>query len=467
MNVHRWTAPRLAAAVLVPAAALGLGSAPAAAQEPAPARGALTAAVAAATFDTAWATIGRAHYDTTYNGVDWNAVRAELGPRAAAARDNAQLRAVLDEMLGRLRQSHLAVIPGDAYAAVETASAGGEDAGASATPGSVGVEVRLVGREVLVTRVDAGGPADRAGVRPGWAVDSVGSRSAAELLAALDRLPEPAAARTRVSQGSSAVHGWMGGPAGRPVRVRFRDGRDRPVAVELVRAAVRGERVEMAGLPPMHVWLESRRVPAGGGAVAGVIRFNLWAPSLAGAFDRAVDELRDTDGIVIDLRGNPGGSAFMPAGVTGHFFPESRVLGVMKVRQGEWRVAANPRRVAPDGRAVEPFAGPVAILVDGLSASASEFTAGGMQGVGRARVFGETSAGAVLPSATRRLPNGDVLQYVAGDFALPTGKRFEGSGVVPDVPAAPTRAELLAGRDPALDSALRWIAEQDKRGASR
>jgi carboxyl-terminal processing protease len=90
-----------------------------------------------------------------------------------------------------------------------------------------------------------------------------------------------------------------------------------------------------------------------------------------------------------------------------------------------------------------------------------------MQGVGRARVFGETSAGAVLPSATRRLPNGDVLQYVTGDFALPTGKRFEGSGVVPDVAAPPTRADLLAGRDPAMDSALRWIAEQDQRGASR
>ncbi|HEX8275421.1 MAG TPA: S41 family peptidase, partial [Longimicrobiaceae bacterium] len=422
------------------------------------------AAVAAATFDTAWATIGRAHYDTTYNGVDWNAVRAELGPRAAAARDNDQLRAVLNEMLGRLRQSHLAVIPGEAYAAVEEAAAGSGDAGAA--PGSVGVEVRLVGGEVVVTRVEAGGPAERAGVRPGWAVDSVGSHSAAELLAALDKLPEPAA-RTRAYQGALAVQGWMRGATGEPVRVRFRDGRDRPVAVELARTALRGEQVVMAGLPPMHVWLESRRVPAGTGAVAGVIRFNLWAPSLVGEFDRAVDALRGTDGIVIDLRGNPGGSAFMPAGVTGHFFAEPRLLGVMKVRNGEWRVAANPRRVTADGRTVEPFAGPVAILVDALSASASEFTAGGMQGVGRARVFGETSAGAVLPSATRRLPNGDVLQYVTGDFALPTGKRFEGSGVVPDVAAPPTRADLLAGRDPAMDSALRWIAEQDQRGASR
>lgn len=431
---------------------------------PASAQGGLTPALAAATFDTAWATVGRAHYDTAYNGVDWTALRAELGPRAAAARDNAELRAVLEEMLGRLRQSHFAVIPGEAYAAAQAAT---ETAEEPAGPGGAGLAVRLIGRDFVVTRVEAGGPAERAGVRPGWAVDSVGAHAAAAVLEALDGLPASVGERARAVQGSAVVEAWLRGAVGDGVRVRFRDGGDRPVALELTRAPLRGEPVALPGLPPTHAWLEGRRVPAGGGAEAGVIAFNLWATSLAPAFDRALDALRDADGIVIDLRGNPGGSAFMPSGVAGHFFAEPALLGVMKVREGEWRVSANPRRVAPDGRAVEPFAGPVAILVDPGSASASEFAAGGMQGVGRARVFGETSAGAVLPSATRILPNGDVLQYATGDFALPSGVRFEGSGVVPDVAAPPTRAALLAGRDPALEAALRWIAERKQGGGSR
>lgn len=64
-----------------------------------------------ATFDTAWSIIQRTHWDTTYNGVNWLAVRDELRPRAAAAQTRGALRAVLSDMLSRLGQSHFAVIP--------------------------------------------------------------------------------------------------------------------------------------------------------------------------------------------------------------------------------------------------------------------------------------------------------------------------------------------------------------------
>ena len=69
-------------------------------------------------------------------------------------------------------------------------------------------------------------------------------------------------------------------------------------------------------------------------------------------------------------------------------------------------------------------------------------------------------AGAALPAFTRVLPSGDVLVHAVADAVGPTGQRFEGTGVVPDEAAPPTRAALLAGRDPALDAALRWIAAQ-------
>ena len=64
-----------------------------------------------ATFDTAWSIIRRTHWDTTYNGVNWLALREELRPRAAAAHTRGELRLVLSEMVGRLRQSHFAIIP--------------------------------------------------------------------------------------------------------------------------------------------------------------------------------------------------------------------------------------------------------------------------------------------------------------------------------------------------------------------
>jgi carboxyl-terminal processing protease len=86
--------------------------------------------------------------------------------------------------------------------------------------------------------------------------------------------------------------------------------------------------------------------------------------------------------------------------------------------------------------------------------------AGGMQAVGRVRVFGDTTMGAVLPASMDRLPNGDVLYHAFGEFETSSGVYLEGRGVYPDEPIALTREALLAGRDDVLLAALRWIAEQ-------
>jgi carboxyl-terminal processing protease len=105
----------------------------------------------------------------------------------------------------------------------------------------------------------------------------------------------------------------------------------------------------------------------------------------------------------------------------------------------------------------------VAILTDEMTASTSELFAGGLQALGRARVFGATSSGQALPSLMPRLPNGDVLLHAVADMKGPGGVRWEGPGVVPDMPAPVTREALLAGRDPALDAAVAWIVEQNSR----
>ena len=76
-----------------------------------------------------------------------------------------------------------------------------------------------------------------------------------------------------------------------------------------------------------------------------------------------------------------------------------------------------------------------------------------------ARVFGTQTSGGALPAVLERLPGGDVLQYAIGDFVTATGQRIEGRGVVPDEVIVPTREELLAGADPIMEAALRWIAK--------
>jgi carboxyl-terminal processing protease len=129
----------------------------------------------------------------------------------------------------------------------------------------------------------------------------------------------------------------------------------------------------------------------------------------------------------------------------------------MRTRDHELKFAVNPRRVSAAGERVQPYGGPVAILIDALSGSASECFTGGMQSVGRARVFGQVSMGQALPALFDRLPNGDVLIHAYGDFVTADGTRLEGRGVIPDETVPLTREGLLAGRDATLDAALAWI----------
>jgi carboxyl-terminal processing protease len=163
---------------------------------------------------------------------------------------------------------------------------------------------------------------------------------------------------------------------------------------------------------------------------------------------------------VIDLRGNPGGLAAMISGLAGHLFTTPELLGRMKTRTSDLEFRANPRLVTPDGVRVEPYAGPVALLVDELTASASECFAGALQSLGRARVFGRQTMGQALPASTRRLSNGDLLMYAVGDFVTATGRRLEGDGVLPDQVVPLSLQALRAGRDAALEAALQWIDSQ-------
>jgi carboxyl-terminal processing protease len=147
----------------------------------------------------------------------------------------------------------------------------------------------------------------------------------------------------------------------------------------------------------------------------------------------------------------------MLMGISGHFIDERKTLGVMKTRENPLRFVVNPRRVNARGERVQPFAGPVAILVDALSGSASECFAGGMQSLGRVRVFGQQTMGQALPALFSRLPNGDVLIHAYADFVTADGTRLEGRGVIPDQVVPLERAPLLTGRDETLDAALAWF----------
>jgi carboxyl-terminal processing protease len=400
-----------------------------------------TAAVAS--FDEVWTTINESFYDPTFGGLDWAAVRDELRPRVVAATTPDGARDVIVEMLERLKRSHFVLMR----------SGPGSDEPAPAGDATVGLELRVLANDVVVTRVEERSAAARAGVAAGQVLMAVDDQAAATWWKATAADADPRVVALEVWR--RAQRSLYGAPGSRAaLRVRDEQG-ERVIRVE--RARQTGERVALGDLPPFFVNVRSRAVETPSGSQAGVIGFNVWMTPVNDPVARAVDRFRTARGLVIDLRGNPGGLAIMINGVAGHLFDSKVLLGRMKTRSSDLEFRANPRLVTPDGVRVEPYAGPVAILVDELTASASECFAGALQSLGRARVFGRQTLGQALPASTRRLPSGDLLMYVVGDFVTANGQRLEGDGVRPDQVVPLSIQDLRAGRDSALEAALRWI----------
>jgi carboxyl-terminal processing protease len=425
-----------------------------------------------ATFDRAWSLIADTHWDPTLGGLDWDAVRDELRPKAGAATNDRELRSVIEDMASRLGQSHFGLLPD---ASVDPAAPGAEaeeslpgcSPAASAAilaamerrhsaDGDPGLELRLIDRDqVVVTRVAAGTPAAAAGVRTGWRLLSIDGVALEPSLRCIRHVDDDA---FQQQVEISWLRGLLAGPAGTDVRARF----DRGPSVELVlrREPPPGDVVRFGNLPPSTLRFEKSFVASARRGRVAVVRFNIWLPPVATAFENAMPELREASGIVIDLRGNPGGVAAVAQGVAGHFVDETISLGTMKGRRDQLELVAPPRRVARDGAAVEPYLGPLAILIDEGSASTSELFAAGLRDHDRARLFGSPSAGAALPALMDRLPNGDVFMHAAMDYIRPNGERVEGRPITPDVTTALRRADLRAGRDAALEAALAWIDDE-------
>jgi carboxyl-terminal processing protease len=415
-----------------------------------------TVPLAAETFDEVWKILHETHFDTNYNGHNWLQVREKYRPRAITASTSKALRDTIQEMLNLLAVSHLAIVPGDMAEIIEARGnkASTLEEADEEDSGTIGMEVRFSGTNLLVTRVTQGLPAAKAGIKPGWILRRIGEHQTARFKS---HTPETLDERRRDFLAWRAASKKLSGRPASKVELEFLNGKSEPVRLVLQREGAQGEPIQFGTLPVLYAHLISTEMKQEG-ITAGVIQFNIWMLPTALAFNKAIDQHRTKDGIIIDLRGNIGGMVGMIIGVAGHFMDKAVPLGTLIARDNRLFLPANPRFVDSSGRGVEIFSAPVAILVDEITASASEVFTGGLQEYGRVRVFGRTTAGQALPAVYEKLPNGDALYHPVADFVTPKGTRFEGRGVIPDEAVQLSRPALLAGKDPVLERAFAWIA---------
>lgn len=403
-------------------------------------------------FDMVWSRIQEKHWDPELGGLDWPAVKEELRPQMVSATTMSEARSVIRTMINRLGQSHFGIFPASVYDDATAATEGdddAEDADPSLDNGVTGLAVRVRESRILVMGVEPGSPAAKAGVVPGWEVLAVGETDLLERVAKMEEaLPEKSSKGLTMSL---SVMARLDGKVGDSLTVSFLNEKDEEVDLEMTLVKTRGKMAGMGNLPAVPVWHETKTLEGG----IGYFSFNyfLGIMDVMPAFNKAMKEFSDAPGMIIDLRGNPGGLGAMAMGMSGWFFDgKGQQLGVMKTRTGEFNFAINPRAGS--------FQGPVALLIDEITASTSEIMAGGMKDLGRAKLFGITSAGAALPSVIEKLPNGDGFQYAVGNYISQGGQELEANGVAPDFEVLSTKDSLLEKGDPVLAAAMDWIQSQ-------
>jgi len=269
---------------------------------------------------------------------------------------------------------------------------------------------------VLIVGTFEGQPARQAGLLPGDVILEVDGQDVSELAL-------------------SAAIALIRGPSGSTVRLRiWRQSSQETFDVDVLRARIRIPVVESR-------MLEGR---------VGYLRLTEFTADAADEVQTALRALTilEPSGLVLDLRGNPGGLLGSSIDVAS-FFVEGEIVTERTKSGDETSYSATARPLI--GRI------PLAVLIDQGSASASEIVAGAIQDKGRGLLVGAQSFGKGSVQTPTVLSDGSMLRVTTARWFTPSGRAIHGEGLKPDVEVEITNEDLEAGRDPHLDRALQVL----------
>ncbi|HYU20486.1 MAG TPA: S41 family peptidase [Chloroflexota bacterium] len=284
--------------------------------------------------------------------------------------------------------------------------------------GGVGVSVN---EEKRIIEVFEGSPAEAAGLRAGDQFVAVDGKSV-EALTAADT--------------SALIRGEPGTPVELTIR---RDGTAEPISYRLVRAQVRVDWVSHRVLDNAVGYLRLRSFPT---------------PEAMASFQMAIERFQEADvrALVLDVRGNGGGSVDTGIQVLSRFIRDGPLFQRINRRGGERTVTAFGDYWDRDI--------PIAVLVDGVSASMSEILAAALKENGVARVIGTRTAGVVAGTNIFPLLDGSGLAVTGEIIKSGRGNPLNGVGVEPDQTVELDPKELRTGHDTQLDAALQYVRQQ-------
>lgn len=355
----------------------------------------------------------------------WPDILTKFQARIDASETEEALTAVLNEALGEFKCSHLVVISPEANRARKTGTRSG-----------IGIYTEITPEGIKVNGTVPNSPAEKVGLKDGDIIILVnGSKPTS----------------------TEAFAGEIG--TAFKLRVRTPDGKVKEIEVTKAVFSIRE--------PETLKWIND---------TTAILRIPSFENYNAKTVAQLMLDASKAKYLAVDMRGNPGGYVYNMINFAGYFLPKGAPMGTMLnryiVNKYVKETGQDPKdvvkiaewcedKITPGRVPVDPFAGKVAVLVDGGTGSAAEMMSAALQDVVGAKVFGQKSIGMVLAATMNPLPDDFAVMIPVQDYVTIKGNRLEGHGVVPDVPVK--AAGKFGGDDDAVLLAFtKWVAEQTK-----
>ena len=175
-------------------------------------------------------------------------------------------------------------------------------------------------------------------------------------------------------------------------------------------------------------------------------------------FQNALIENRNKDGIILDLRSNPGG-LLTNAIFIADMLLDGQVIVSTVDRDGYKETQRSTSKVVTRQ--------PIVVLINGGSASASEILSGALKDNGRATIVSKKSFGKGLVQEINKLPGGSAMHITIQKYLTPNGTDINKKGIEPDVEVEITAEDVKAERDPQLQKANDILLKQVKVAKAR
>ncbi|MCG6969721.1 MAG: S41 family peptidase [Gammaproteobacteria bacterium] len=269
--------------------------------------------------------------------------------------------------------------------------------GTSGEFGGLGIEVGMEDGFVKVIAPIDDTPAQRAGILAG------------DMIIRLDSKPVKG---LTLHQAVNIMRGKVGTPI---VLTVVRDGTDKPLEIKIVRDTIKVKSVKHRSLGDGYGYLRISQFQSHTG------------DNLADALDKLREEQGgELNGLVLDLRNNPGGVLNAAVEVSDAFLDKGLIVYTQgRVPDSELRFNATPKELLEGA--------PLVVLVNGGSASASEIVAGALQDHKRAVIIGERTFGKGSVQTILPLQNNTALKLTTARYYTPSGRSIQAEGIQPDI----------------------------------